>query len=117
MKANPCNYPNDGLSYNLGYLEATFPKVLWWSMEAQAELVDGVTKEHAASAEFCARFITPPGEFVSVGTINATSVGNLAFLAMHAHPDHVQEYRRIYDELIASWKSQIEQKNASCVII
>lgn len=105
-----------GLSHDLSYLTASFPGVLFWPVREQAKLADGVTREHAASAEFCARFIRPPGNVGSIERINATSVGNLAFLALHAHPDHIKEYRRLYCECIASWKFQIEKKKKNNVV-
>lgn len=91
-------FDQNGLRFSPAYLDGIKSHVLTLTLEEQSEFVDKVTYQVIKNFERLSdiEFISDiQMEFARVGKLggwNTTSVGNLAFVALH-HPNEVQQSR------------------------
>ena len=109
---DPKNAPNwakdtlDGsLSYVVGlsrplneYLEA-WPKMLFWSVDKQMVFADIMVRSMAENGQWAALQLAdakrrPPTD------VNSASIGNLAWMSLHAHGDYIEQYKDLRSRVI-----------------
>lgn len=83
--------------------------MLFWSWEDQAEYVDVVTKKHVDLLD--KEFLKNQFDFEEVPDIqfhqvNATSIGNLAYVILHAPKKYAEKAQLILDHVIKSIPKQ-----------
>ena len=95
----PPHYPRFGVSHDLAYLKSLQPGIIWRPREQQAKVADAITRRYAGNAAFCLQ--TSQRLQPTMGEAwNSTSIGNMAYLAQHSHPDFRCVYTAYYDEMI-----------------
>lgn len=108
MDLNPQNYSNFGLNYNLRYLDDLFPKIAWYPIEEQSKLADMITKRYASNIDFC--------EMQNLSTIsnklNATSIGNIAYMTLNCCKKYRNDFRRQYELIISYIKEKYDPKTS-----
>ena len=80
-----------GLSHTLSELEEMDKNIYSLIKEEQAEYADAVCKENAQNIFFLEDQLAPMSkekiiQAVHLKKLNSTSVGNIAYLALYAHP-------------------------------
>ena len=71
-------------------------------MDEQEKLADAITRKYAKNESFCEIQISQLPE--SIHGCNSTSVGNLAYMAIHCHPIYQQEFQTAYNTLMYKLK-------------
>lgn len=98
MDLNPQNYPRMGISHKMSLLSGIGPLILWFPQAEQAKLADAICRRYADDVEFnnmqSTGDIKPPHDF-------APQLGNIAYMALHCHPD----YRKRWEEIYEDWMS------------
>lgn len=96
MDLNPANYsPHQGCALPLRELQKLRPKILDMSIEEQAEVADAICKRYGHRQDFANMQVSTK---IDLDRWNATSVGNAAFMALHAHDSVKAVYRKNYDD-------------------
>ena len=93
---NPMSLPYCGLKYNFEYLESIFPEAILYSQKEQAKLADAVAQQFASDRDFCEKMLPRDIGPETWAQMNATSVGNAAYMALHAHPNYRDAYTAHY---------------------
>lgn len=91
------------LYHDIGYLQSIVDRISYWPIEEQALFSDGVCRNHASSSVFCEDQL-PKGP-IEVTFFNATSVGNLAYMALYCHEDYRDRFKAYYDEALKQTKA------------
>lgn len=96
--------PFDSLGLPYDRLEALRPAILWYSIEEQAKAADRVCKSMASNNDFLT------GQRVRLDTStdswNATSIGNMAYLALHCSQEHRDFYKQAYEGMLHRLKDK-----------
>lgn len=107
---NPLDYENNGLPIPLEQLERDRNLLSSMTTEEQARYADGVCVANANSTEFHNRqlkHVRDRGPNYPVW--NTCSVGNTAYMALHAPPEYREEYKQLL-------QGYFDWKNSQCVI-
>ncbi len=85
VSKNPEDYPNYGLNHSAKHLRGVLDKIAFFTIEKQAEYADAICRAMTANHErtvedFDASFISKN----SLDKLNATAIGNLAYVAMNS---------------------------------
>ena len=96
--------PFDGLGLPYDRLQALRFAILWYSIEEQAKAADHVCKSMASNSVFIGqqrvRLDTSGDDW------NATSVGNMAYLALHCSQEHREFYKQAYEAMVHRLKDE-----------
>jgi hypothetical protein len=93
-----------GLSHSLEYLESLWPEIIFYELKEQAKCADTVTKQNITNNQWNADQSSSADEISGWSDefirqhINATSVGNAAYCALHSKD------KAAYDALILRLK-------------
>lgn len=92
MDLNPYNYPKMGISHDFSWLSTIGTRILWYPQIEQAKLADAISRRYADNKEF--------NEMQSGGEIDipAPQLGNVAYMALHSHPDYIEGWNTIYND-------------------
>ncbi len=121
---DPTAYDNFGCSHDTVFLQSLRPTILWYGIQEQAKCADAVCIHHCDDIDFVTGNLKsmedelglasglpapPSGASLSLDIAqgwNATAVGNLAYLALHAPaPD-------LRDRSARVWKTLVNQLRA-----
>lgn len=98
---NPCmKHKNFGLRFPIKQLEEAFPKIIFFPIKKQAEYADEVTREFVNDPEKIGLF-----KPISARGWNATSVGNLAYIALNSKNRLASEYAKGLLKLYLKYKN------------
>jgi hypothetical protein len=121
LDLNPAHYSAFGLSHDLRYLESLKPDVVWYKIGEQSKCADAITKRYHDNMDFVLsqQMLNDKDQWkqtVTKGTWNATSVGNLAYCALHAPNNEIREiavgdYNFAMDLLRKQYPVSLEKKN------
>lgn len=106
-KAPRKSFDENGLRYDINYLNKMFPRILFLPIEQQALFVDAVTFYNC-------KFDWDPGEEdflnpdTSLENINCTSIGNMAYIALNHLRPEVREHHKQQLEGLKKRFSQTE---------
>ena len=109
LNLQPITYPSCGLYMSLAELEASYPAIVSMSIDKQMEYSDAITRRYAKNPHFQAL----QRESVShindkiLSDPNATSIGNMAFMAYHNGMD--SEWGRAYTRIMDRLRAQLTQ--------
>lgn len=107
---NPLDYENLGLPKPLEQLERDQNLLSNMTIEDQARYADAICVANVNSTDFHNRqlkHVRDHGPNYSVW--NTCSVGNTAYMALHAPPEYREEYRQLL-------QGYFDWKNSQCVI-
>ena len=97
-----------GLLYDRSFLKDIRDEIIWYPMDEQAKLADQVCRSMSQDYNFLVQ--QKHDEEIDPGTTwNATSVGNMAYLALHCSERHRNDYKALYDRYI----NVLRQRNSS----
>ena len=83
--------------------------ILQMDMEQQAEFADAVCREGALNESFSEiQLALIRSDFPRSPPTNTTGVGNLAYMAVNAHTDHLVEWKAIYTGYTAMLKRRFD---------
>ena len=81
-------------SHDDDHLRGVLYKIAYWSIYTQAQYADVICTHNADLADFCEEQLQQMP--IKVTFFNATSIGNLAYMALHAHPAYVDKFHQCY---------------------
>jgi hypothetical protein len=113
MSQNPADYPNYGLSHSIEELQRKQNSILDLPLEEQAQYADAICRNFASDIVFHQQQLNGFGEN-NFHMWNTTSIGNIAYMSLHAPEPYKQQYKKIFEEY-KQWKSQ-SSVSESCVI-
>lgn len=90
--------PFSDLGLPRGRLQLRRPAILWYSTEEQAKAADRVCKSMASNNVFLED--QRANMNTSSDNWNATSIGNMAYLALHCSEEHRAFYKAAYNEMV-----------------
>lgn len=82
------------ISHEDDHLRGVLYKIAFWPIHTQARYADIICTHHAKNPDFCEDQLQQMPTRVTF--FNATSIGNLAYMALHAHPAYIEEFRKCY---------------------
>lgn len=101
----PYSYPQFGLYHSLAELDALWPDIINMTIDEQAEYVDAISRRYALNKHFLSQQMDamssiPPIDIATkiLSGMNATSIGNLAFIALQNGPNSPE--RKLYDNIM-----------------
>lgn len=83
-------FDENGLRHNHAHLEQIKMEIATWPIKKQAEYVDEVTKKEVDDGYPSLALFLQTTEGIDFTKLNATSVGNLAYMVLH-HPEESRQ--------------------------
>lgn len=108
VSKNPEDYPNYGLSHSAKHLRNVLDKIGFFTIEKQAEYGDAICRAMVANHERTVEdFDVSAISKNSLDKLNATAIGNLAYIAMNSSSE--QEVRNAL-KILEAFKIHMSKK-------
>lgn len=93
---NPCTYKNHGVDRNIAGRSIFDPNIRNATIEEQASHADAICKRYAGDQEFAEEQLPHSKLPFQFARWNATSLANMAYMALHAHESVRADYMEYY---------------------
>lgn len=108
-------FTQQGCAAPLGILESKWPGIVDLQIQEQSRCADIICVRQATDMTFCEQQLQRIPEVTKemCYEMNSTSVGNMAYLSLHACIEHRQAFARIYDAIMLHMKPLATPTTAS----